>query len=660
MAITLNDLTTGSGKIKFTPVLNDDGTATVTISTTSTYYGFRIGFTLLTGGKYYTAPYVDYTGTDGQLHTHYITRDEMTDNEYTPCQTFTCVLPFCDDTTVINLYGYHNNYEYLRHMYFDSIDDVESTILNIIKMQWTGGSSGLQTNITKIVLTCADGFKFVGDVKGEYKTGTFPYQNKEITFDVDETGTIATYTGDANLKDFAPAYGVCMTECKVSDGSTPETKTVTLANNITDSTASVTYDETNDTFTVDVSCATGFTFENAQVTYIDETGTEKAELLTVTDNTGTVTIHAQDKSTVTLTGNVITPPVTITVNKVLSDCTFVGLDTVTKGNPYICRVETTFGNVFADVDVPYIQYTNEFGEFKKQYGTLNEDKTICNISFDTSLNNSTYITVYASAHPVKNVGDDYGAINIYSVTKDIIQTVTAKRYFKNTVDTAKQYITVYQDIDLGQYINSIRRFYFNVPTNATGTIYCGNYSTETTGGLPTDTVFTFDFGDIPLQGINNTCTDYLGEITLYLPFVGFKNVPVDYMNKTVNVTYKVDIVNGFGVVLLSCDGVVFDEITCTPCKELIYKTWNDTDVTTVGELDRVNPLLSGLEPFVILKQYRETTGNNNDKKNVTVGDMVGYCRFDELSTGEQTTGYCKPIKTEYDEICNLLQQGVYM
>lgn len=266
------------------------------------------------------------------------------------------------------------------------------------------------------------------------------------------------------------------------------------------------------------------------------------------------------------------------------------------------------------------------------------------------------ITIVANATPAAVVGTQYGAINVYLVTLDELAEFSAKRFFKYTETDPETGMAIYKNIDLGAYVNKIRRVYTNIGAGSTDVIRCGNYNTGVSCHQPDTDKITLDFGTAVVPAHNEDNTDYESEIQIFLPFAGFVTLNTDYAGKTIGLQYVINVVTGNGVALLSCNGVVFQVEETEPSGEIIYLS-PSTQVKTVGGDDWNEMLYYGLEPYIYCKWYESASnGRNNDRKTGIIGDFRGFNVFNDVTpihTAEMLT-------EEQEMIYTALSDGVYI
>lgn len=304
---------------------------------------------------------------------------------------------------------------------------------------------------------------------------------------------------------------------------------------------------------------------------------------------------------------------------------------------------------------PNFFYYNAKGYPQTQDLTISSDKKTATGSI--VLQDGWYgLSVNAQAYPVAIVGEQYGAINVYLVTLDELAEFSAKRFFKETGSDPETGMPIYENIDLGAYVNRIRRVCTNIGASSTDVIRCGNYNTGVSCHKPAQDKITLDFGTAVVPAHNEDNTDYESEIQIFLPFAGFVTLNTDYAGKTIGLQYVINVVTGNGVALLSCNGVVFQVKETEPSSEIIYLS-PSTQVKTVGGDDWNEMLYYGLEPYIYCKWYESASnGRNNDRQTGILGDFRGFNVFDDVTpihTDEMLT-------EEQEMIYTALSDGVYI
>lgn len=441
---------------------------------------------------------------------------------------------------------------------------------------------------------------------------------------------------------------------------TPE---LNVINNITGSgvTEQHTYGGETANFTVNGKYAPNkVRFFGLAAAYTGTDGQSKTANFIITD------LEYSQQATLTVTDIDPTQPVTLTgsydsvieVATNLTNCTANDdLPQYVKDKQVLTVTLTANENTEFDTEQsePTFYYTDDYGTPNTQKLTISDDKKTATGSLTVN-GDWDEISIIGEAYPVTVVGEQYGAINVYLVTLDELAEFSAKRFFKETGTDPSTGAPIYENIDLGAYVNKIRRIYTNIGASSTDVIRCGNYNTGVSCHQPAQDKITLDFGTAVVPAHNEDNTDYESEIQIFLPFAGFVNLNNAYAGKTIGLQYVINVVTGNGVALLSCDGVVFQVEETEPSSEIIYLS-PSTQVKTVGGDDWNEMLYYGLEPYIYCKWYESASnGRNNDRQTGILGDFRGFNIFDDVTpihTAEMLT-------EEQEMIYTALSDGVYI
>lgn len=433
---------------------------------------------------------------------------------------------------------------------------------------------------------------------------------------------------------------------------TPLTVTPTVTNNIAGTEESHEWDGKTLTITVKPTSSVSARLDNPKVHYTNTGGEPTTQDMQVKGTptrlnaTAVITDLGGDYS-VTVTGTYIR---TLPLTKSLTNCTskeplpdYVDFDSL-----ITVELDANPNTEFHTDGTTYLSVKTRIGgrEIKTPF-TISGDKKKATISYQLeNSGNYSRVNIVGECFPVEVVGKQYGSINVYLVTLDNLKEFAAKRYF---TDGGK-------NVDLGEYVNRIKRIYTDITPFSTDVIRCGNFNTGVSCQQPAQDKITLDFGTAVVPAHNEDNTDYESEIQIFLPFAGFVNLNNDYAGKTIALQYVINVVTGNGVALLSCDGVVFQVEETEPSSEIIYLS-PSTQVKTVGGDDWNEMLYYGLEPYIYCKWYESASnGRNNDRQTGILGDFRGFNIFDDVSpihTAEMLT-------EEQEMIYTALPDGVYI
>lgn len=485
-----------------------------------------------------------------------------------------------------------------------------------------------QDGTLSITVTASEGYTFQ-DAKASYNTS-------------DGTATIQITDLDVNTPVVISGEVV----------EIPEPVTPTVTNNIEGTEESHEWDGETLTITVKTPSYISARLDNPKVHYTNTGGEPITQDMQVQSTSTRVTATAVITDlggdySVTVTGTYIR---TLPLTKSLTNCTskeplpdYVDFDSL-----ITVELDANPNTEFHMDETTYLSVTTRIGgrETKTPF-TISSDKKKATISYQLA-NSGVYsrVNIVGECFPVEVVGKQYGSINVYLVTLDNLKEFAAKRYFTDGGE----------NVDLGEYVNRIKRIYTDITPFSSDVIRCGNFNTGVSCQQPAQDKITLDFGTAVVPAHNEDNTDYESEIQIFLPFAGFVTLNTDYAGKTIGLQYVINVVTGNGVALLSCNGVVFQVEETEPSSEIIYLS-PSTQVKTVGGDDWNEMLYYGLEPYIYCKWYESASnGRNNDRQTGILGDFRGFNVFDDVTpihTAEMLT-------EEQEMIYAALSDGVYI
>lgn len=477
-----------------------------------------------------------------------------------------------------------------------------------------------------------------------------------LTGDTDGTFTVApvvtykntyneTVQGTMNVNGNVATFSVPVKtneEVTINGTFTPKPKDLTITNHVSGTTAN--YVQNGENFDITLTGNTDGVFSVVPVvSYKNESGTETTGNMNVNGKTATFSVPVATNDTVTITGTFTpeTPQKDVPVTYALTNCTV---------SPQPQTVKT--GETLNLTVTPVVNYKLDSCNLIWNDGTKDVTVSVTGgvISF-TVPDSCVSVTIKAVASIIIPVGRNYGAINVYCVSLDNLDAFSKQRFFEIKDDTQG----IYEEVNLGIYVNRIRRIFTNVPVSGTDSLRCGNYNTGITVQTPEKDVIMLDFGDVTLTGLNGDSEDYNAQISMFIPCRGFVAVDSKYIGKTVNLSFKVNVITGDAVAFLSCDGVIFQVESFSLSRDVIYKT-GTTELNIVGGTQWDEQILYGLEPYVIITQ--NTTVNkpvNNTQETVTIGDVTGYAKFENVDLNTVNL-----LVDEYNTIISELENGVYI
>ena len=416
-----------------------------------------------------------------------------------------------------------------------------------------------------------------------------------------------------------------------------------ITNNIKNTTASSVASKTNYTVTV-TGNAKGMFNGTPTITYGGETYN-----MTVTNQTATAIVPIATESVI-INGDYLLGDY-IEVDYGLTNCEIVGDKPVKvkTGQRYTFNFRA---NPNAELTEIQANYQNDTGNWVAKQGTISEDKQTGNITFKLTTG-ASHLTVYANADVVQPPTiKNYGAINVYIVTLANLDEFAKKRFFTRTGETETG--TKYSEVNLGQYVNRIKRIFATVPVGGDDVLKCGNYNTGINVKYPDSDVIVLDFGNVELTGANGNNEDFNAQVQMFIPCRGVVTIDSKYIGKTINLTIKVNVITGDSVALLSCDGVTFQIESFSLSRDVLYRL--GTDLNVVGGEQWNEQILYGLEPYVLITENLTVdVPVNNTQENVTINNVTGFAQFANVNLNTANL-----LVDEYNEIVSQLETGVYL
>ena len=489
-----------------------------------------------------------------------------------------------------------------------------------------------------VTVTCKTGFQFVGIPQLSVKDSEYT-DPVSLTVSSDKL----TATGEIEVWDRSDVLKL--------DGETetiPVVSEVTVTNNITGTTESHTY--ADGTVSIHVMCAdTRKRYVGCKASY----GDVSVDFPFTDSNNITVTLENVPTGTnITLTGECRYVASVETTH--LTGCTITGI------KPWYVENETVSATLTADKGTyfktaPQMQFVSGTPVLDTDYDfTVSEDRKTATISqklaFPKESVELSTISFVGSTAPEKVV-TGYGSINVYSVNDSILNQFSKERFQSSTGEVSLAY-----DTDLGDYVNKLHKVYCDVGDVTETTIKCGNYDTLIKADSINKPVVTVDFGNVTLPVNNSDSSDFNATVKVFVPFKGFVAVDADFIGKTLNLKYDVDLVTGDGCYKISAGDVIISQDVVKVSSDVIYKTTKNMNLATIGSSGFSTEYLKGLKPFVVMKYYEPLQDRyNNDNSVKVLSDVTGFAKFKDITL---PTIDC--LNSEYNEIVSLLSKGVIL
>ena len=519
----------------------------------------------------------------------------------------------------------------------------------------------VQGDNTVITLTCDSGYTFDGVPTVTYGADPEDPFSEGTTENMTVSGNVATFTlATASYGGFAKLEG--NTKEVIPEPVEPTEPTVT--NNVPDSTES----HTVDGHSVTVNLTSKKVMLNVSCAYVATDGSSKNVPVTV----NVVIDDVADQNNVTSNASVVLPdvdfnsPIVITgeskkamrIDYYLTGCTPVAQPTYCfVGEPLTITLGADSGNQFDEPDKCKLIGYSTFAPSYIAPMTISEDKLTATGTITPTVGSADrddwYIEVHGVANPQSTPTKKYGFINAYVLNEQNLEDFATARFVPYTGDTG----SVKEDpisYDLGDYVNRVKRFFFQVAKGSTSKLMCGNFMVDTTVyNLDSDTQ-VLSFGSVEIPNVTQSTADYDTELNLFVPFIGLESLPVDLIGHTVGLELRVNLLGGGGVYVMTCDDRIVWTKEVEPCTDVLFRTQKQ-EVRVLGGSKFDSTYLMGLTPYIVLQKKTITsTGVETASSRLTkVKDVSGFTKMVNVKFADTTNMLTDDVNT----IINILRNG---
>lgn len=519
----------------------------------------------------------------------------------------------------------------------------------------------VQGDNTVITLTCDSGYTFDGTPTVTYGADPEDPFSEGTTANMTVSGNVATFTlATASYGGFATLSG--NTKEVIPEPVEPTEPTVT--NNVPDSTEA----HTVDGHSVTVNLTSKKVMLNVSCAYVGTDGSSKNVPVTV----NVVIDDVADQNNVTSNASVTLPdvdfnsPVLISgeskkamrIDYYLTGCTPVAQPTYCfVGEPLTITLGADSGNQFDEPDKCKLIGYSTFAPSYIAPMTISEDKLTATGTITPTVGTADrddwYIEVHGVANPQSTPTKKYGFINAYVLNEQNLEDFATARFVPYTGDSG----SVKEDpisYDLGDYVNRVKRFFFQVDKGSSSKLMCGNFMVDTTVfNLASDSK-VISFGSVDIPNVTQSTADYDTELNLFVPFIGLETLPVDLIGCTVALEMRVNLLGGGGVYVMTCDDRIVWTKEVEPCTDVLFRTQKQ-EVRVLGGSKFDSTYLMGLTPYIVLQKKTITsTGVETASSRLTkVRDVSGFTKMVNVKFADTTNMLTDDVNT----IINILRNG---
>ena len=190
------------------------------------------------------------------------------------------------------------------------------------------------------------------------------------------------------------------------------------------------------------------------------------------------------------------------------------------------------------------ELTNNDGTTFHLNATYDADRTTASIEIPSNMNSlKPNSKIVANAVAVR-LEKQYEISTTFLPTERQIFELSQKRYYTLS-QSQGDYISLEQ-IDLGQYILSLRKMFFDLPSDDVQSIILGFYNTDIVCATFDGIKHSVSCGVVEVQGLYGNSLDFTNaKIEIALPFVGVKELDASkVMNRQIALYYDVNVTAG--------------------------------------------------------------------------------------------------------------------
>lgn len=266
----------------------------------------------------------------------------------------------------------------------------------------------------------------------------------------------------------------------------------------------------------------------------------------------------------------------------------------------------------------------------------------------------TVIDVYAYAiEENTEVSNTFnGALTLYKITPSNMQVIASNRF--KTIEGS--------NYDLGNYIKSLKRFFFDIPSDYASTIKLGNLILTTVAETISSVFIDINVGSFTINRIYNNENDFTDvDIYAQLKYCGLVKLDNDlFMGKTAKIIYKINLVTAECRVMFydNANNNILYSVNANVSVNVPYSTLVDSDIVQTIENDNIvnSNLYKDLDNKIIIRNKRVIDNLCYDCNfTETLSNLSGYFEIDNINLIDFD---CLAIEKEMVE--TELKKGVFL
>ena len=587
--------------------------------------GDDIKYTCDVGYQFVNNVKIRYGKTGGKYETPYMTMNE--------------------NNTVATFHLVSDGWELRR-----ALNDDTQLLTNIIPVSSTLNNCSLSPVVSSIpkdttsafTITADNGFKFTSSPSVYTMAGgvssavqVIKVSDYEYTFSVTPAETDESLNIYADAVSETVSFIKTLSNCSVS----PAGNTLTIGVPVT----------------VTITANSGYIFDagNKPVLYwLDSEQTRHEISLTKVSDYEYTATFTPDETDYYLDASAIAEPTSVPLEKNLTNCSLSpNVNSFIDGQTYNIVLTAEHGYIF-DVE-PSFRYKNSEGSLITIPLTKVSDYLYKydDLVIDVNDAKKFFITAYANIESVTS--NKYGVLQIHKIDADTLKAFNDLRYYDGSGSLSQ--------IDLSQYISALKVIFADVTSTANDNILVSNINTGISAPKIDDDYVTLDLGNVLLAGLYNNALDKkYSEILLNLPFVDVYQLDSVYMNETINIKYRINLISGDGAIFISIvrdsETFLIDVINVNMSFDLPYVYPIESDIKQLNT--KIQAVNFNVTPTVTIKERLKADTNNNVYqcyKIDTPANENGYFKIERLDA--DTIPASASIRNKIE---NLLKAGVYI
>lgn len=310
------------------------------------------------------------------------------------------------------------------------------------------------------------------------------------------------------------------------------------------------------------------------------------------------------------------------------------------------------------------ELTNGSGSTFFLNATFDDDRTTASITIPAGMNQlkpKSKIVAHATAIRKEK---EYQISTTFLPTDRQIYELSQERYY--TLSQSQGDAISLEQIDLGQYILSLRKMFVDLPSDDVQSVILGFYNTDIVCSVFEGIKHTVACGTVFVNGLYENSLDYTNaKIEASLPFVGIKELEASkVMNRNISLFYDINVTAGECVArIVDADTqqtlYVFNGFCAYDIPYILEYSLGKSYQIPEGDLSVGNLALYHVTPSITVRENDVVENEDNFGDDTalfkTLGELNGYNEIDNvLLDGVSCT------TREAEMIRSLLSSGVYL